>query len=112
MSSEEPILPRDLVASRFAVSVRTLSLYERHGLIAPVRVGGTEGYPPSALRRLWTVVSLHRDLGINLAGIEAVLKLRDHLDLIHHQLEEVSRELLAATERGIADSAQHTGSEG
>lgn len=86
------ILPRDQVAHRLAISTRILTAYERRGLVRPVRQGEVEGYPPDEIRRLWTVVSLHRDAGINLAGIEAILQLQG-------QLEEVCRNLHLLAER-------------
>lgn len=90
------ILPREQVAQRFAVSVTVLTRYEARGLVHAVREGDIEGYGPDEVRRLWTVLSLHRDLGINLAGVEAVLRLRSHIDEVHHQLDRLANELRAA----------------
>ncbi|WP_158633548.1 MerR family transcriptional regulator [Tautonia sociabilis] len=93
------ILPRDQVAQRLAVSSRMLRAYERRGLVRPVREGELEGYPPSEIRRLWTVVTLHRDAGINLAGIEAILRLREQMDSLcrrlHALAEAIDAELAA-----------------
>ncbi|HMB05555.1 MAG TPA: MerR family transcriptional regulator, partial [Isosphaeraceae bacterium] len=72
----QPITPRDQVAEHFAVPVRVLIRYEACGLVRPVRQGVVEGYGPAEIRRLWTILSFQRDLGINLAGVEAILKLR------------------------------------
>ena len=46
-----------------------------------------EGYGPAEIRRVWTIVSCQRDLGINLAGVEVVLRLRDHLEDVHRRLQ-------------------------
>src|SRR3954463_747298 len=87
------IIPRDEVARNLAVSVTALSRYESHGLVRPVSEGDVVGYGPAEIRRLWTIVSCQRDLGINLAGVEAILKLRDHLAEVHRRLDRLAREL-------------------
>jgi MerR family transcriptional regulator/heat shock protein HspR len=93
---QEPIIPRDVVAQRLAVSTNVLIKYEARGLVAHSRSGAVEGYSPDEIRRLWTIVSCQRDLGINVAGVEAILKLRDHLGVVHHQLAAVAHELREA----------------
>src|SRR4051812_38971026 len=78
-SMSEPIIPRDEVARRLAVPARLLVRYEARGLVRAVKEGPVEGYAPAEVRRLWSIVSYQRDLGINLAGVEALLKLREQL---------------------------------
>lgn len=92
----EPIIPRDQVAEHLRISTRVLVRYESHGLIRAVREGSVEGYRPAEVRRIWTILSFQRDLGINLAGVEAILKLRDHLSQVHRQLDGLARELREA----------------
>jgi MerR family transcriptional regulator/heat shock protein HspR len=58
--------------------------------------GGVEGYGPAEIRRVWTIVSCQRDLGINLAGVEAVLRLNDHIAEVHQRLRGLAQELRAA----------------
>jgi MerR family transcriptional regulator/heat shock protein HspR len=87
------ILPRDQVAHHLAISTRRLLAYERRGLVRVIRSGEVEGYAPSDVRRLWTVVSLHRDAGINLAGIEAILQLQGHLERVCDQLHALAEQL-------------------
>jgi MerR family transcriptional regulator/heat shock protein HspR len=92
----QPIIPRDEVARELSVPTRVLIRYEARGLIHSVREGPVEGYAPSEIRRLWTVVSCQRDLGINLAGVEAVLKLRDHVAEVHRRLDDLAARLREA----------------
>lgn len=92
------IISRDEVVRRLQVPATLLVRYESRGLVRSVRQGEVEGYEPSELRRVWTVVSLHRDLGINLAGIEAILKLRTHIDEIHSNLSQLAHKLSEALE--------------
>jgi MerR family transcriptional regulator/heat shock protein HspR len=92
------ILPREQVARRLAVSPALLVRFEARGLIRAVRVGEVEGYEPSEVRRAWSVVSLHREAGLNLAGVETVLRLRDQLDEAHRQIRRLAEGLRAALE--------------
>ena len=98
-----PFIPRDEAAVKLAVSVRSLARYEEAGLVVAVREGDREGYRPAEVRRRWTIVTCQRDLGINLAGVEAVLKLRDHLADVHRQLDDLAgrlREIVEAEGQG------------
>jgi MerR family transcriptional regulator/heat shock protein HspR len=89
-----PIYPRELVAEHFAVAPRVLIRYETRGLIQSVRdPSGEVGYGPSEIRRLWSILSLQRDLGVNLAGVEAIMRLRAHLDQLHRCLSDLALEL-------------------
>ena len=72
--------------------------YEARGLVRVAREGAVEGYDPAELRRLWTILSLQRDLGVNLAGVEAILKLRAHIELLHRHLEHLAGELRTISE--------------
>lgn len=94
MTMRPPIIPREQVVRRLAVDPAVLARFEARGLIRCVREGGVEGYEPTELRRVWTVLSLHRDAGINLAGIEAILRLRDRLDHDQRQFRRLAFELL------------------
>src|SRR6266576_6967520 len=93
MSTPRTIIPRDQVAEKLAIAPRLLIRYEARGLVHALRDGGVEGYDPAGIRRIWTILSFQRDLGINLAGVEAILKLRDHLAEVHHRLDALARDL-------------------
>lgn len=96
-----PIFPREQVAERLAVAPRLLLRYEARGLVRAVREGNVEGYDAAGLRRLWTVVSLQRDLGINLAGVEAILRLRAHMAEMHGRLEAFAERLRQIAEEEL-----------
>jgi MerR family transcriptional regulator/heat shock protein HspR len=93
-----PIIPRDLVARELSVSPRILLRYEQMGLVRAVRAGAEEGYEPAQVRRLWTIVSFQRDLGVNLAGIEVILRLFDRLAEVHRRVGGLAEELRKALE--------------
>jgi MerR family transcriptional regulator/heat shock protein HspR len=93
------IISRDRVAEKLAVPVQVLLRYESRGLVH-LRHGeeGEEGYGPAEIRRIWTIVSCQRDLGVNLAGVEAILRLRDHIEVLHEQIGALAGELCEALE--------------
>jgi MerR family transcriptional regulator/heat shock protein HspR len=96
--SSTTIVPREQVAERLSVPTRILIRYETRGLVRVTREGDVEGYLPGEIRRIWSIVTLQRDLGINLAGVEAVLKLRAHVDAIHAQMEQLAARFREAIE--------------
>jgi MerR family transcriptional regulator/heat shock protein HspR len=91
--SGRPLIPREQVAQQFEIATTALVHYESAGLVRSERKGDVEGYGPAEIRRLWTILSLQRDLGINLAGVEAVLKLRAHMEVLHRRLDALAEEL-------------------
>jgi MerR family transcriptional regulator/heat shock protein HspR len=85
------------VAERFDIHPQTLRLYEREGLITPARsAGNTRLYDERSIRRLETILTLTRDLGVNLAGVEVILNMKE-------QLEEMQLELDRLLERARRD---------
>jgi MerR family transcriptional regulator/heat shock protein HspR len=88
-----PIVPRELAARQLAVTPKALVRYEKLGLVQVVHDGNVEGYEPSQVRRLWTIMSFQRDLGINLAGVEVILTLCDRMTELHHHLGDLASEL-------------------
>jgi len=93
-----PILPRDEVARQFSVATTTLLRFESRGLVRAIRQGDVEGYGPAEIRRLWTILTFKQDLGINLAGIEVILRLRDQMAATHARLDRLARALREALE--------------
>lgn len=79
-----------VVAERFDIHPQTLRLYEREGLIRPRRsAGNTRLYDEETLDRLETILTLTRDLGVNLAGVEVILNMRDQLDAMRRRVEQL-----------------------
>ena len=65
-----------IIAERYNIHPQTLRLYEREGLIRPARTSGnTRLYGEDEIRKLEMILTLTRDLGVNLAGVEVVLSL-------------------------------------
>jgi MerR family transcriptional regulator/heat shock protein HspR len=103
-----PIIPRDVVAQKLAISPGTLVRYESLGLVQSVFEGPVQGYEPAEVRRIWTIVSFQRDLGINLAGIEVILHLVDHISQVHHQVHNLADELRTLLDMDETGREMHT----
>src|SRR5947209_14593194 len=69
------------IAERYNIHPQTLRLYEREGLIKPVRTSGnTRLYGQDEIRKLEMILALTRDLGVNLAGVEVILNVQNALN--------------------------------
>ena len=76
------------VADQYGIHPQTLRLYEREGLLKPSRSeGNTRLYTDTDLERLEVILSLTRDLGVNLAGVEIILNMREKMDAMQHEFE-------------------------
>lgn len=79
-----------VVAARYEIHPQTLRLYEREGLLLPSRTEGkTRLYSEEDLERLEFILSLTRDLGVNLAGVEVVLNLRDRMKKMQEEMANI-----------------------
>jgi MerR family transcriptional regulator, heat shock protein HspR len=75
---------------------QTLRLYEARGLVRPGRTsGGTRLYSEKDLERLRLIQRLTTELGLNLAGVEQVLRMQDELNRMRARMERMERELRA-----------------
>lgn len=80
------------VSERFGIHPQTLRLYEREGLINPARsAGNTRLYDEDTLERLEQILTLTRDLGVNLAGVEVILRLQDQMDTMQEEVDRLLR---------------------
>lgn len=76
------------VAELFEIHPQTLRLYEREGLLKPSRSdGNTRLYEDADIERLEVILSLTRDLGVNLAGVEIILNMREKMDQMQSEFE-------------------------
>jgi MerR family transcriptional regulator/heat shock protein HspR len=80
------------VARQFDVHPQTLRVYEREGLLRPRRSSGNMRlYSREDLKRLKTILNLTRELGVNLAGVEVILHLREQVKELERVQEEMIR---------------------
>ncbi len=77
------------VAEQYQIHPQTLRLYEREGLLKPSRSdGNTRLYTDQDLERLDVILKLTRDLGVNLAGVEIILNMREKMEEMQRQIQE------------------------
>jgi len=97
-----------VIAEEYGVHPQTLRLYEREGLITPSRSAkGTRYYTEEDVERLELILNLTRDLGVNLAGVEIILNMREKMNRMQHEFENfleyirenVAQEMFSADEQ-------------
>jgi MerR family transcriptional regulator/heat shock protein HspR len=98
-----------VVARQFEVHPQTLRLYEREGLLRPSRTeGNTRLYSDRDLETLSFILSLTRDLGVNLAGVEIILNMRRKMEAMQMEMERfmsLIRDEVARRQAGGAPSS-------
>src|SRR5271169_3113065 len=97
------------VAEQYQIHPQTLRLYEREGLLAPSRSeGNTRLYTDDDLERLEVILKLTRELGVNLAGVEIILNMREKMAAMQRQIEEfvatLNQELISQVQKSLPDS--------
>jgi len=95
------------VAQKYNIHPQTLRLYEREGLLKPSRTeGNTRLYSEEDLEQLETILSLTRDLGVNLAGVEIILNMRTKIERMQAEVNEFMEYVKRELSRGIDDWEQ------
>lgn len=95
------------VAQKYSIHPQTLRMYEREGLLKPSRTeGNTRLYSDEDLERLETILSLTRDLGVNLAGVEIILNMRAKIEQMQHEVNEFMTYVKGEMAKGLGDWEQ------
>jgi MerR family transcriptional regulator/heat shock protein HspR len=95
------------VSERYGVHPQTLRLYEREGLLKPFRsVGNTRYYSDADLERLEMILTLTRDMGVNLAGVEVILSLREQMARMQEEMNQFLAAVQAELSERIAERAR------
>jgi len=82
------------VAEMYAIHPQTLRLYEREGLLKPSRTeGNTRLYTDEDLERLEFILTLARDLGVNISGIAIILQMRERMEQMQTEMQQFMRNL-------------------
>jgi MerR family transcriptional regulator, heat shock protein HspR len=93
------------VAELYQLHPQTLRLYERVGLLKPSRSqGNTRLYTDEDLERLEVILNLTRELGVNLAGIEIILNMRDKMSEMQTQMEAFIQAVRSEMSHGFAST--------
>lgn len=99
-----------VVAKKYNIHPQTLRLYEREGLLKPSRTdGNTRLYSEDDLQRLETILSFTRDLGVNLAGVEIILNMRQKMDDMQREVNEFMEYVKKELARGLGDWERRLG---
>ncbi|HET7697664.1 MAG TPA: helix-turn-helix transcriptional regulator [Vicinamibacterales bacterium] len=95
------------VAQKYNIHPQTLRLYEREGLLKPSRTeGNTRLYSEEDLEQLETILSLTRDLGVNLAGVEIILNMRRRMEQMQGEVNQFMEYVKHELARGLGDWEQ------
>lgn len=87
---DTPLYMIGIVAQMLEIHPQTLRLYEREGLVVPGRShGNTRLYSGRDVERLKFILHLTRDMGVNLAGIEIILRMRDQVDQMQREMGDL-----------------------
>ena len=78
-----------VVSKMLGVHPQTLRLYEREGLVMPHRTKRTRLYSQEDVERLAMIIRLTRELGVNRAGVDIILRLRHRLEVLQHEMDEM-----------------------
>ena len=96
------------VAETYQIHPQTLRLYERLGLLKPSRSdGNTRLYSEDDLKRLEVILTLTRELGVNLAGVEVILNMREKMERLQLQVEEMIEFVREQVSPSLANSMRN-----
>lgn len=99
----QPVYMIGVAASLCGVHPQTLRQYERLGLVAPSRVGSKNRlYSDSDIRRVRRVQRLTQEMGVNLAGVELILRLLDDMEEMKRDMESQLGDYVEEVEKRLA----------
>lgn len=108
---ERPVYIISVAADIVGMHPQTLRLYEREGLVSPSRTSGkTRLYSEQDVDKLKEIRRLTQELGVNLAGVEEIIRLRDELDVQQNRLESEIARLRLALLRELTPGKSEPGS--
>jgi len=91
-----------VVSEMLGIHPQTLRIYEREGFIKPKRSGGnTRLYSEEDVEKLEMILRLTRELGVNLAGVEVILSMREKMEQMQREMEDTIQQLRAELGREI-----------
>jgi MerR family transcriptional regulator/heat shock protein HspR len=104
-SYDEPVYLISVVANMLKIHPQTLRQYERDGLIQPARTEGRMRlYSQRDIDRMKMILRLTRDMGVNLAGVDVILRLKEQMEKMEQELEYLREELSKINRNGVVPS--------
>jgi MerR family transcriptional regulator/heat shock protein HspR len=100
---KQPLFMISVVSEMLHVHPQTLRLYEREGLVTPKRTKRQRLYSEEDVERLSMIVRLTRELGVNKAGVEVILRLMHRIEGMQREMEEMMGFLEENTRRDFAE---------
>ena len=102
MERDRPLYLISTVAKMFNIHPQTLRLYEREGLITPARSEGKiRLYSQRNIDEIKDILELTRDLGVNIAGVDMILKMRKRMRQMEKEIEELKEKLNSLNQNGL-----------
>jgi MerR family transcriptional regulator, heat shock protein HspR len=99
---DEPVYVISIAARIVGMHAQTLRQYERVGLVAPQRTSGRiRMYSRDDIARLRQVQRLMNDLGVNLAGVEVILRMNEKMQAMESEMEELRQQLQRLRDRRL-----------
>lgn len=107
-SDNQPVYMIGVAAQLCGVHPQTLRQYERLGLVVPSRAGAKNRlYSESDIRRVRRIQRLTQDMGVNLAGVELILRLLDEMEEMRRDMEQQMEEYVQEAERRLASMMEN-----
>jgi MerR family transcriptional regulator/heat shock protein HspR len=102
IAREDRLFMISVVSEMLGIHQQTLRIYEREGFIKPKRSeGNTRLYSEEDVEKLEMILRLTRELGVNLAGVEVILSMREKMEQMQREMEETILQLRNELEREI-----------
>ncbi|RJR20588.1 MAG: MerR family transcriptional regulator [Nitrospiraceae bacterium] len=86
---KRPLFMIGVVCEMFHIHPQTLRLYEREGLLHPQRVGGARLYSQEDIERIRMILNLTKELGVNRAGVDIILRMRRRFEALQIEMEQM-----------------------
>ncbi len=104
---KEPVYMIGAVSRMYNIHPQTLRLYEREGLLVPSRTEGkTRLYSQEDLEKLEFILFLTRELGVNLAGVDAILRMKEQMEQMQKQIEYLLEYIQEEIKRRYAEDIE------
>ena len=106
-SYDEPVYLISIVANMLEIHPQTLRQYEREGLVEPSRTQGRMRlYSQRDIDRMKLILRLTRQMGVNLAGVDIVLQLKEQIDEMQNEMDILREELRKSNRNGSVHSSK------